>query len=773
MAEPSGLRAKLYKLEDGQWEDAGTGNVNLDEETESYTLISETPSSDGENEIVISMGVSKEKDHYTVQGNGILCWRDGITQDELALSFETTEGCQKVLDFLNKIRAGLPPLVPLAEAEESRLDDTLESADGEVDDGMGAEFSLPVCSIAGLSDLADAFDSLKPNERSLAASYILEKDYIPQLIDMFERLEDLESEDSLGHIYRIMKGMALLGEESVFEVLLSDANFTRFVGSMEYDPDLPPGTGKFRKFLATKSRFIELIRVENEDVIRKIHLNYRLTFLKDVLLPRVLDDMSFASVNSIVLRNSISIASFLKTNDSYLASLCKGAADTSDIKQQRQYMHLLDEIVQLAKSLGSSPPSLFDALLENGFIAIMNGGALFSKSRKVRQIAVDTLHETTSACTEAIRASIVESLASHSGATVDEMCLLGKLLHVLASDSEVGIQTLAADVICQLLESESVGSSNARSKLIERWYDMYMCKMLELVTKTSHSWVSQKRSVECIMNARYLSSELIVSFLQTHDFRIKYLILKQNLLAEMLKSCKEPGMLKWKHIILSIIRIFKSCVRTKEDFYFKYISQNNIINLLFDILDQHLSRKNLITAAILDVLQFLRSIGKYSILEPFVQKREATLQALSKQGITLADDLMQRCKPGGDGEEKGKDGESNGALANVARPPPANVRRDMEDDDDRYLESGEEPQSSTNGATSDSSKAGINHSAPLVHYDDDDDDGEEFGPPLPSRKRAAEEEDDSLVLTGTKRSLTDRSPKKKFEIVNVKRQRVE
>lgn len=51
---------------------------------------------------------------------------------------------------------------------------------------------------------------------------------------MFGMLEDLESTDSLHHLYRAMKAIAVLGEEEIYNVLLNDDNFESFVGTMEY-----------------------------------------------------------------------------------------------------------------------------------------------------------------------------------------------------------------------------------------------------------------------------------------------------------------------------------------------------------------------------------------------------------------------------------------------------------------------------------------------------------------------------------------------------------
>mgnify|MGYP002038645314 CR=1 FL=1 len=56
--------------------------------------------------------------------------------------------------------------------------------------------------------------------RAKVAEMLLQRDYIPQLVQLFETAEDLESAEDLAHLFTIFKGLVMLNSTNVYEVLL-------------------------------------------------------------------------------------------------------------------------------------------------------------------------------------------------------------------------------------------------------------------------------------------------------------------------------------------------------------------------------------------------------------------------------------------------------------------------------------------------------------------------------------------------------------------------
>lgn len=63
-----------------------------------------------------------------------------------------------------------------------------------------------------------------------------------------------------------------------------------------------------------------------------------------------------------------------------------------------------------------------------------------------------------------------------------------------------------------------------------------MSKMVDLVVQEKPDWVTGERTIETAANAKYQATEMLASFMRTHDFRIKYFVLKQNLFSKVISS---------------------------------------------------------------------------------------------------------------------------------------------------------------------------------------------------------------------------------------------
>ncbi len=82
------------------------------------------------------------------------------------------------------------------------------------------------------------------------------------------------------------------------------------MGALEHDPELPQQQ-RHREFLRDRVVFKEVVPIADPGLRAKIHQTYRLAYLKDVALPRVLDDATFATFTSLILFNNVEVRSFL------------------------------------------------------------------------------------------------------------------------------------------------------------------------------------------------------------------------------------------------------------------------------------------------------------------------------------------------------------------------------------------------------------------------------------------------------------------------------
>ncbi|KHG30462.1 Serine/threonine-protein phosphatase 4 regulatory subunit 3 [Gossypium arboreum] len=109
--------------------------------------------------------------------------------------------------------------------------------------------------------------------------------------------------DGLHMIFKIVKGIILLNSAQIFEKIFGEELIMDIIGSLEYDPDVPQ-VQHYRNFLKEHVVFKEAVPIKNPMVISKIHQAYRVGYLKDVVLARVLDEATVASLNSMIHSNN-------------------------------------------------------------------------------------------------------------------------------------------------------------------------------------------------------------------------------------------------------------------------------------------------------------------------------------------------------------------------------------------------------------------------------------------------------------------------------------
>jgi len=87
------------------------------------------------------------------------------------------------------------------------------------------------------------------------------------------------------------------------------------------DPEFADRRPHHREYLENNCTFKQVVPITNDEVTSKIHQTFKLLYLKDVVLPRVLDDNTFGSINSYVYFNNVDIVDKLRQDSDFLNEL--------------------------------------------------------------------------------------------------------------------------------------------------------------------------------------------------------------------------------------------------------------------------------------------------------------------------------------------------------------------------------------------------------------------------------------------------------------------
>jgi len=298
-------RVKVYRLTDeGKWDDQGTGHVIVDyfKRTEELGLI---VIDEEDNETMLIHPIPSNE-IYRRQEDTIISWRDPKISTDLALSFQEPVGCSYIWDQIIGIQRDL---------QFSTIgNDRVHGANTELRKLPSVELStLPVI-------LKNLLECGIVNHMQVAELILQDKDFFPRLLDLFQMCEDLEDMDNLYIISKLVKTIIFLNSPQILEKVLGDEFIMDIIGALEYDAELPK-VQSHRDFLKKHVIFKEAIPIKRSILLSKIHQTYRINYIKDVILPRALDEGTMTSLNSIINSNNATVVSSLKDDTSFIHDL--------------------------------------------------------------------------------------------------------------------------------------------------------------------------------------------------------------------------------------------------------------------------------------------------------------------------------------------------------------------------------------------------------------------------------------------------------------------
>ncbi|KAK9823072.1 hypothetical protein WJX81_007297 [Elliptochloris bilobata] len=662
------------------------------------------------------------EDIYQRQGEDtIITWSDPEIGTDIALSFQEAVGCNHIWEHVQQVQSQFQRTKAGGASSEAavrrRYVDEFEQAsvslEGDFGDGPGAKpVELPEPEMGNLAELARMLGELSLYQRDRVAGRMLRNGYVRRLLDLFRACEDLEDSESLRHLHAILRGTIMLNDTSLLEVLLSEENVMDVVGALEYDPELA-GRQRHREFLRERVVFKEVVPITDAGLRAKIHQTYRLSYLKDVVLPRVLDDATFATLSSLILFNNVEVLMALQADARFLPELFAalrraGPADAAFADR----LAFLRELTGLARHLQAGARAALLCKLAGLGLFEAAGAALASGSEALRLRALDVLLAAVAHDPGPLR----EHLLRPEGRP-----LLGLLLQPLLAGGAVGLQEGALELLRALLDPEGAPATVQSNGFLELFYTTHMGQLVGVLAA-----VAEPEGAKAAPSALGLIVELLCFCVQHHSFRIKYYVLRNKVVESVL------GLLgrREKWLGVAAVRFLRACVGLKDEFYNRYLIRNNLFEPVIAAFLANGARYNLLNSAVLELVEFVRKENVRGLVSHLVEAFAPRLAA-----VDYVDTFEQlRTRHEQNREQFGMRDASSGA-ATQQTVDEQRLRRDdraLDKDEEDYFsredEDGDEPGDVApllgNGVAleaGDALRDAPPRLLPLVDYDDDDD----------------------------------------------------
>jgi hypothetical protein len=396
-------RVKLYQLreDDGQWADNGTGHVKWSINNNENGVSS--PQMYGSQSGMIHLVVTDEKsphdilyeggferDRYLKQGDTIITWheesQDGNVPADLALSFQDVEGCNEVWNSIQEScrfsNGGLT-----FGGNYTRLDEDMDTQDGDRIHGHEHNTYLDEIPInIKTSDVLRVYkllDSMSPNKGLITYCTEKNKNFIRQLLNCFKELEEEKVDpdiDKFHLLFHIFKILLLANAPEILEILLIDEHWLDFFGVLEYNPDcsINPRMGvvvvdimadngeritgearyDYRKYLQEQANFKQVAPIQNKQILKKIHMNFRLEYFLHCVEGVVTEELRQTATSMQIYNNNDIVQ--MTSNDKVFIAGILASLGSSDAQSELEQLQLLVPPVRL--SIPEKEPTRVDAL---------------------------------------------------------------------------------------------------------------------------------------------------------------------------------------------------------------------------------------------------------------------------------------------------------------------------------------------------------------------------------------------------------------------------
>jgi protein phosphatase-4 regulatory subunit 3 len=206
-----------------------------------------------------------------------------------------------------------------------------------------------------------------------------------------------------------------------------------------------------------------VVKIEDPLIRRKIHYTYRLQYLKDVVLARILDDPTFSVLNSLIFFHQVDIVQHVQANGAFLKELFGlFLPQEVDAQRKKDAVIFIQQCCQIAKGLqANARQQLYQNFISTGLFTVITF-ALKHPDAAVRVAGTDILVALIDHDALMMRGQIFKAINDKTKPLTDT------LIELLLVEDDLGVKAQMADAIKVLLDPnanigsvEAIGRSNS------------------------------------------------------------------------------------------------------------------------------------------------------------------------------------------------------------------------------------------------------------------------------------------------------------------------
>ena len=619
------------------------------------------------NEEMFSIGLNNNDVEFNYQRSTIMTWKtDNVEDDDSAISFQEKEGLIEIIKNIYSIEGknidmdnlieevnssglymdvstqNLPSLAKLINADmgEMRLNDFIKEL---------KENNYELITKLGdlLKDEEKKIENLKTNATSslgLNNNYKEEKDNDinnnndDEKNKMKEENNDINNDDkndenyfienngdcdkgndvdynqqliyknlpmqNIHYIFNIFKNLILIGDKSIIQTLIDDEFYLITFGALEYDFETMKSI-PHRKYFKNIVKFKNPLNIKNQEILKKINQNLRLTYLRDTALSRLIEDNAVKAINTLLQYNHNDIIQFFLNNPLYL-ELLLNQLKNEELNIKKQACLFLSELIDCSKDVLQTRSTFSENLFENGILLII--GKIIEENLQINnQKENNNINEDEIELREFIKISSIEIfmdiLTSIPNIILDYLkqekdhLLFKQITNLMLYSDNFGIKYEIFQIYKTLIETQLKEKGIDRMDLFS---EPFKILINYLQTPIPSPAPSHSKKIE-ISITKQIIIEILITWFFLMNFNKQYWIEENkldiiitNLLEEMDKVTN-----------LYTIKLLKCIIEPADAFLCKTIITEKLCNNLIKLFSNNMKNNNIIISCMMDFFEIL------------------------------------------------------------------------------------------------------------------------------------------------------------------------
>lgn len=429
--------------------------------------------------------------------------------------------------------------------------------------------------------------------------------------------------DSLSLISNIIKHLLLIADRDLLLMLVTDKYYEFVFGALEFD-SISFKVMRHRDYFKSIANFRNILDISDAELISKIQLNHRLTYLRDTAAGRFIEETSFNNINLIIQTNNSNIIRFFISNEKMLTIIISKLSnnDNQIIKDATSFLveltncsqnifQLRIQFLELLCSLGilKATEDLIYSLRNNTkttqWFNVINVN--------ISQILINLLSFVPSQLKTYIMSTLSNQINNNNNT------LLSEITQLLLHQSDFSVQYEIGEIIKTLLDNDIIYhsiSSGVESSITENnnnnsntvtFFEIVLNYCLLPLSEFLISIINDNNNKNELTTTKQIIIEILSYCLSQHGKYSVFWFIENQILFKVLSVLNN----KIKILDLQVVKFTKSVILYDNPSLNNEILKTNCLQNILHLFKTNMKIQNIIFSSILELISCIKSSSAY------------------------------------------------------------------------------------------------------------------------------------------------------------------